>query len=361
MLGLLVRRGPILVAPQIQWFHDMDTRRRFLTKFAASTIAPVTLGRALAYSAIIPNRVARAFHFVQIDVFTSQPLAGNPLSVFTDARGLSDSEMQSLARETNLQETTFVFPRDVSVEAQEGIKVRIFTPEEEIPFGGHPTLGTATVLQTLRARSGTVSADHTSPSTIVLDLKVGKVPVSFREDADGLFGEMRQVPPVFGALHKVRAVAKALGLNAAQIESDLPIQTVSTGLVFTLVPIRHLSTLQSLKFDLRKAYDYLRQHRQGGGFYFITRDTCDPGIGLRARAIFPNGEDPATGSAAGCTSAWMVKYGAARSDESVLILQGVEVKRPSRLFVKSSRNGIVISNVRVGGHAVPIMEGEATL
>jgi len=99
--------------------------------------------------------------------------------------------MQDLARETNLDETTFVIPRDPAVEVQEGVKVRIFTPEFEIPFAGHPTLGTATVLQTLRTRNGMVKASDASTSTIVLDLKVGKVPVSFREEADGLFGEMR--------------------------------------------------------------------------------------------------------------------------------------------------------------------------
>src|SRR5207244_11730018 len=109
----------------------------------------------------------RRFHFVQIDVFASQRLQGNPLSVFTDASGLSDSEMQGFARETNLRETTFVLPRDPAIEAQEGVKVRIFTPDEEIPFGGHPTLGTATVLRTLRLGRGTEKANDASPPTIV--------------------------------------------------------------------------------------------------------------------------------------------------------------------------------------------------
>lgn len=184
-------------------------------------------------------------------------------------------------------------------------------PEPPVPFGGHPTLGTATVLRT-RLASGTAKANEASTSTIVLDLKVGKVPVSFREDADGLFGEMRQVLPVFGPMHDRNAVADALGLDAAEIEPDLPIQTVSAGLPFAIVPIKRLSTLQSLQFDLRKAYDYLKRRRTGAhDFYFITRDTGDPKVGLRARAIYPVGEDPATGSAAGCTSAWIVKYGVA--------------------------------------------------
>ena len=339
-----------------------DTRRRFLKTLAVSSVAPALLDCARASANPSPSGNARHFHFVQIDVFASERLQGNPLSVFTDARGLSDSEMQDFARETNLQETTFVLPRDAAIEAQEGVKVRIFTPDEEIPFGGHPTLGTATVLRTLRLGSETVKANDASASTIVLDLKVGKVPVSFREDADGLFGEMRQVPPIFGPVHDRNAVADALGLDAAEIEPDLPIQTVSTGLPFGIVPIKRLSTLQSLQFDLRKAYDYLkRQQTEAHDFYFITRDTGDPKVGLRARAIYPVGEDPATGSAAGCTSAWMVKYGVARSDETVLILQGVEIKRPSKLFVRSSKSGTSISNVRVGGHAVQIMQGEASL
>jgi trans-2,3-dihydro-3-hydroxyanthranilate isomerase len=168
---------------------------------------------------------------------------------------------------------------------------------------------------------------------------------------------------VFGRVHERSAVASILGLDADEIESDLPIQTVSTGLPFVIVPIKRLSVLQRLHLAPPKAYEYL--NRQEGlkleDFYYVTRDTGDPKIGLRARAIYDVGEDPATGSAAGCASAWMVKYGVAQPDETVLILQGVEAKRPSKLFVRSSKTGIGVSNVRVGGHAVQIMEGEASL
>ena len=126
-------------------------------------------------------------------------------------------------------------------------------PHEEIPFGGHPTLGAATVLRTLRLGSATLKASEASASPIGLDLKVGKVPVSFREDKDGLFGKMRQVSPVFGPVHDRGRVAEALGLNAVEIEPDFPIQTVSTGLPYASVPIRRLRALQSLHFDLQKA------------------------------------------------------------------------------------------------------------
>src|SRR5271169_2833725 len=124
----------------------------------------------------------RIFPFVQLDVFTDRPLEGNQLAVFTDARGLSDSEMQKLARETNLCETTFILPREKAVERRAGHKVRIFTVNEELPFAGHPTLGTAWYLR-----------QHSLAGEIVLDLKVGKVPVRFEHRDGALFGEMRQM------------------------------------------------------------------------------------------------------------------------------------------------------------------------
>ena len=129
-----------------------------------------------------------------MDVFTSRKLEGNPLAVFPDARGLSDSKMQGLASETNLQETTFVFPRDATIEREHGIKVRIFIPTEEIPFGGHPTLGTAMVLRGMwlaSQKSGAAKSSDTDE--ITRDLKVGKVPVTFHTDSSGnTFGEVRQ-------------------------------------------------------------------------------------------------------------------------------------------------------------------------
>src|SRR4029453_7811482 len=138
-----------------------------------------------------------AYEFVQLDVFTQTPLTGNPLAVFTDARGLDENEMQALAREMNLSETTFILPRDPAIEAQEGKRVRIFTVEEELPFAGHPTLGTALYLH----NTGASHADE-----IVLDLNVGKIGVRFSSDSNNrsdrvagdVFGEMRQRDPEFG-------------------------------------------------------------------------------------------------------------------------------------------------------------------
>ena len=178
----------------------------------------------------------RTYEFVQLDVFTQTPLAGNPLAVFTDAHGLDDGEMQAVAREMNLSETTFILPRDSATEAREGNKVRIFTVAEELPFAGHPTLGTA--LHLYASQSGSEQS-----AEITLDLKVGKVPVRFtansenagRNRVDGqVFGEMRQRDPEFGPMLAREEVARVIGIAADEIPSEWPVQIVSTGLPFAI-------------------------------------------------------------------------------------------------------------------------------
>jgi len=291
----------------------------------------------------------RRLSFVQVDVFTSQGFEGNSLAVFRDGRGLSEEEMQALAREMNLSETTFILPREPSVERERGVRVRIFTVQEELPFAGHPTLGTAFQLRA-------ASRAH----EIVLELNVGKVPVRF-EEAPGkpVFGEMTQVNPEFGERHDREAVVRASGLRDGDIDPSLPIQTISTGVPFTVVPIRGLEIMRGLHVDLRSSMEYLE--RSGGKFfYFVSRETVDPAARLHARMMFYNGEDPATGSAAGCAAAWMVAHGVAQPEERVLIEQGVEMKRPSRIFVRASRQDDRVVNVRVGGNVVEVLRGEVT-
>jgi trans-2,3-dihydro-3-hydroxyanthranilate isomerase len=342
-----------------------QTRRSFLQTAGAASAAAAVGNVSVAAEHSTPDQGVRRFHCVQIDVFTSRRLEGNPLAVFTDARGLSDSEMQDLARETNLQETTFVFPRDAATEREQGVKVRIFVPNQEIPFGGHPTLGTAMVLLNLHlASQKSGSTKSTGVAEITLDLQVGKVSVDFLADQSGhLFGEMHQVDPIFGPVHDRDTIASLLDLSPSDISTDAPIQTLSTGLFFIIVPIKNLSTLQRLTVAPQKAYDYLTRQKLPGlsDFYYVTRDTGEPSIGLRSRGIFSTGEDPATGSAAGCTAAWMVRYGIAKPDEAVHILQGSEMKRPSHIFVRASKDGDTVKNVRVGGHAVQIMVGTVSL
>jgi trans-2,3-dihydro-3-hydroxyanthranilate isomerase len=248
----------------------------------------------------------------------------------------------------NLSETTFVLPA-AAAPAAAPVRVRIFTVAEELPFAGHPTLGTAAVLR--RARGG---------DRVVLALGVGEIPVTFEHEPEGAFGEMRQRDPELGAVHGREEVAAALGLAVAELDPALPAQTVSTGVSFAIVPLRSLSTLQALRFDGRRAGEAL----PGSGarfFYLVCRETVDPGARLHARMIFYGGEDPATGSAAGCAAAWMVAHVVARPGERVLVEQGLEVRRPSRLFVSAGASGGRIVDVRVGGHVAEVARGEFAL
>ena len=307
----------------------------------------------------------RRLEMVQWDVFSSRPLEGNSLAVFLDGRGLSDAEMQAIAKEMNLSETTFILPRDAATERERGIRVRIFTVREELPFAGHPTLGTAFALRG-RRDAGRVGADRghakkNGAGKVVLELNVGKVPVTFEDNAGApAFGEMTQIDPTFGMQHEREAVARATGLRAQDFDDSLPIETVSTGLAYTVTPLKSLALMQNLQIDMNRAAEYLGK-TAGKFFYFVTRETVDREARLHARMLFYNGEDPATGSAAGCTAAWMVAHGVAKPEERVLIEQGVEMKRPSRIFVRASRGDNRVVNVRVGGNSVEIMRGEVFL
>jgi trans-2,3-dihydro-3-hydroxyanthranilate isomerase len=291
----------------------------------------------------------RRFPLVTVDVFASRPLEGNQLAVFTDARGLSDTEMQALAREMRLAETTFIVPRDAAVERERGVAVRIFTIAEELPFAGHPTLGTAFVLANSRV-----------VDEVTLELKVGPIAVRFAEREGQRFGEMTQNDPVFGMRHQPADIANATGLPPDAIDASLPIETVSTGFPFAIVPLRSLDAIRALNLDLRRADEYLRRS-DARLFYFVTRDTGSVAARLHARMIFYAGEDPATGSAAGCAAAWMVRHGVVTPDEQVTIEQGIEAQRPSRIFVRASLDGSRVHNVRVGGYYVEVLRGEVTL
>src|ERR1700730_12738179 len=307
----------------------------------------------------------RTYEFVQLDVFTQTPLTGNPLAIFTDARGLDDGEMQALAREMNLSETTLILPRDPATEAQEGKKVRIFTVAEELPFAGHPTLGTA-----LHLYASQSAPDSKKSTEIALALKAGKIPVRFtansenagRKRVDGqVFGEMRQRDPEFGVTFSREEVARVIGIAADEIPSDWPVQVVSTGLPFAIVGIRNQETLANLNFAPAQAAEFLK-NSDARFFYFVCPQRREENrLEARARMFFYGGEDPGTGSAGGCGASWMVQHGIANSDEQVLIRQGVEIRRPSEMYVRATRDGQRVTNVRVGGYAVEVLRGTVSL
>jgi trans-2,3-dihydro-3-hydroxyanthranilate isomerase len=300
------------------------------------------------------SNTKRRLSFVQVDVFTSVPLEGNQLAVFADGSGLSDAEMQALAKETNLSETTFIMPRDAATERERGVRVRIFTTTEELPFAGHPTLGTAMVLRNDAQRS------NGSAEEVALDLNVGRIPVRFSTRNGLPFGLMTQRNPEFTNKHSREDVARAAGLAIDEIADDLPIQTVSTGNAFAIVPLKSLAVLQKLSPTWANMKAYLDKS-DAKFFYFVSRETVNPDAKLQSRMVFYNGEDPATGSAAGPCAAWAVQYGVVPPDQQVLMEQGVEMKRRSQIFFSAGRNDGKIVNVRVGGHVAEVARGEFIL
>lgn len=298
----------------------------------------------------------RVFDYAQLNVFAERPLEGNQLAIFPDARGLSTAEMQALARETNFAETTFILPREPAVEQASGVQVRIFTTQEELPFAGHPTLGTASWLY----RNHPVLA---GAEQIVLDLKVGPIPVHFQAPEQGelgVFGTMRQQDPVFGDLHDPSAIASALGLTVDDLDPGKPIQTVSTGMAFCIVPLRSLEVSRRLAVSPRSAQAYL-DACDAKFFFCITRAEPGSGADWHNRMQFYNGEDPATGSASGCAIAYLVKHDLAASGAETIFEQGIEMLRPSRIHARATlqhdEKDVRIRDVFVGGRTISVATG----
>jgi trans-2,3-dihydro-3-hydroxyanthranilate isomerase len=296
----------------------------------------------------------RQLDYQVVDVFTDTPLKGNPLAVVMNTCNLKTDEMQAMAREFNLSETTFVERRSPEVERAEGVRVRIFTTQEELPFAGHPTLGTASVLM--------ANAPETvHDGTVTLALKVGPVPVRFEpNDGNGWFGEMTQPEPQFGAeLNRVE-IAPLLGLAAEDLDQKLTPQVVSTGSPFAIAVLRSLEALGRLKVDQDRATTWLRE--RGARWFYVLVPELDQNQSAerryRARMQFYNGEDPATGSAAGCAISYLVARGAAPSDVRVHVRQGVEIGRPSDLFLTAKKDSSKVRDVRVAGRTVLVAKGE---
>ena len=293
-----------------------------------------------------------------VDAFTTEPLAGNPLAVVMNTCGLATERMQAIAREFNLSETTFVERRPTAIERVEGVRVRIFTPREELPFAGHPTLGTAGVLKAQAPE--TVKGD-----TVTLALEVGPVPVRFEPGAGGsagVFGEMTQRDPEFGVELDRADVARLAGLQADDLDPALPPQVVSTGTAFAIVALRSEAALARLKVNQEEATAWLRE--RGARWFYVLAPALDQdqdGTKYRARMQFYGGEDPATGSAAGCAIAYLVARGAVPSGSRVHLRQGVEMGRPSDLFLSATRESTRVSDVRVAGSTVLVAKGQLFL
>ena len=298
-----------------------------------------------------------------VDVFTATALAGNPLAVVMDTAALTTERMQAIAREFNLSETTFVERGPVEAERTQGVRVRIFTTQEELNFAGHPTLGTASVLRL-------AAPEASDGDTIRLKLNVGTVPVRFEGEGEGLSGEMTQKDPEFGAELDNAEVARLCGLRAGDLDPALPPQVVSTGTAFAIVVLRSVEALGRLKVNHDAATPWLRE-RGARWFYVLapTSDQNEDSTKYRSRMQFYGGEDPATGSAAGCAISYLTSRGAVASGETIRLRQGVEIGRPSdmRLSARCENPAGVagldarVSDVRVGGSTVLVAKGRLFL
>jgi len=289
-----------------------------------------------------------------VDVFTSSALQGNPLAVVLDTAGLTSDRMQAIAREFNLSETTFIQRRPAVVEQSEGIRVRIFTTQEELPFAGHPTLGTASVLKTL-------APDAIKDNTVALALSVGRVPVRF-EDRPGtaaIFGEMTQRDPEFGPELDPAEVARMAGLERGDLDPALPPQVVSTGTAFAIVALRSLDALDRMQVNHGKATPWLRE--RGARWFYVLAPTGSREPAFRTRMQFYGGEDPATGSAAGCAISYLVAREAVASGQRILVRQGVEIGRPSDLFLSAKSISGRLTDVRVAGSTILVAKGQLFL
>jgi len=289
-------------------------------------------------------------NYFVVDVFTDRVLAGNALAVVMNTCGLTTERMQEIAREFNLSEMTFIERRAAEIERAEGVRVRIFTTQEELNFAGHPTLGTAIVLK-LEAPE-TVDGD-----TVTLALNVGAVPVRFIGQHGGsrpLFGEMTQPEPEFGAELDPKEVARLTGLTLDDLDPALPPQIVSTGTAFAIVALRTAEALARLRVNQQETAAWLRE--RGARWFYVLGPTGEQTGSLepawRARMQFNGGEDPATGSAAGCAISYLVQRGAVTSGQRIHVRQGVEIGRTSDLYLSATLDSARVTDVRVAGSTV---------
>lgn len=288
--------------------------------------------------------------FYQVDVFTNRVFGGNPLAVFTDPGKMNESVHLPIAREMNLSETTFIYPPE---NPKADFKVRIFTPGKEIPFAGHPTLGTAHILWEIEKISS-------ARNSVILELGTGLVQVS--RSQENLF--MDQPQPDFGdTVEAINQVADTLSIYPSEIDSRFPLQVVSTGFPALYVPLTNLSAIQRVELNFTALREVL------GGvdmIYVFTGETLEPGSTVHSRAFAPFigiPEDPATGSAAGALGAYLVRHKVIENLDSsgIVIEQGFEMSRPSKIRVSVGQTDGKINSIKVGGQAITVLEGNLRL
>lgn len=290
--------------------------------------------------------------FYIVDVFAEEKFAGNQLAVFRRVKTLPDTKMQRIAKEMNYSETTFV----LSDEKQDGgYNVRIFTPDTELPFAGHPTLGTAFVIQHEIVKEPV--------NEIVLNLKAGQIPVSFsykEEHSDVLW--MKQLQPIFGETFDTKLISEVLTLDVRDIDDNFPAQDVSTGLPVVIVPLKTLDAVKKARI-VRSKYSEFTKHIHAKTILIFCPETYKMENDLNVRFFADHygiPEDPATGSANGCLAGYLVKHRYFGKDKiNIKVEQGYEIGRPSLLLLKAEEKKQEIA-VYVSGKVEMVAKGEFT-
>lgn len=291
----------------------------------------------------------RTLIFYFVDVFAEQKYAGNQLAVIRNAGTLSSVQMQRIANEMHFSETSFI----LSDERQNGgYNVRIFTPEKELPFAGHPTLGTAFIIKH-RMVNETINS-------VVLNLRAGQIPVTFEKDTeDREILWMRQINPTFGKIFDAAKISQVLMLDTSDIDERYPIQEVSTGVPFIIVPLKTLDAVKRARVDRDKQLELEKETRAQILIFCPETYSKENGLNVRVFAdLLGIPEDPATGSANGCLAGYLSHHRYFGSDRvSVRVEQGYEIGRPSLLHLKAENKEGKI-NVHVGGKVVMVASGE---
>ncbi len=285
--------------------------------------------------------------FYIVDVFAERKFEGNQLAVFICDEVLFEAEMQKIAKEINYSETTFIT-------SKENYDVRIFTPEVELAFAGHPTLGTAFVIQQELIKENV--------KTLLLNLKIGPIPVLFKYKSgkpDIIW--MEQNPPIFSRFFDTETISLILNLKESDIDDRFPIQEVSTGEPFIIVPLKTLDALKRAKVDVEKCLD-LVENTEAKSILIFCPQTHKKGNDLSVR-VFAHyqgiPEDPATGSGNGCLAAYLVKHQYfIKNSINVRVEQGYEINRPSLLYLKAEESDGGTISVSVGGRVFLIAIGE---
>ena len=285
-----------------------------------------------------------------VDVFAQEKYNGNQLAVFVDAGTLTSHQMQRIAKEINYSETTFITDNQ---SREGGYDVRIFTPAQELPFAGHPTLGTAYIIQQEIIKQPV--------EKVTLNLKVGQIPVTlhYADNSVNLLW-MQQLPPIFGQKFATDAIAPLLNLSVDDINTNFPMQEVSTGVPFIIVPVKTLAAVKKAKVNLEKYFELIN-NTEAKSILIFCPETYHQENNLNVRVFCDYlgvPEDPATGSANGCLAGYLANYAYFGADSiDIRVEQGYEIGRDSLLLLKAQKTDADI-NVFVGGKVIMVAKGE---